>query len=108
MERFRHVGIVVGDLDQAVKWYSQFDYYPLNYETVEIAGKAVQLCKLVHREGTTMELLDGSSAVPHVSFTVNHLEFEHLKEAGAELFEKEGVLYIKDPWDNIIEIVEEL
>jgi len=106
MNKLRHVGIVVGDLIPAVKWYEQFNFFPFSFETVEIAGKAVQLCKMYHKDGSCLELLDGVSAVPHISLSVNYLEFKNMKFSDAGIFEKENSLYIKDPWNNIIEIVE--
>ena len=106
--KLRHVGIVVGDLNQAIDWYQRFNFFPYSFESVKIAGKMVQLCKLYHKDGSCIELLDGSSAVPHLSITVNRLELEFLKDNfNAKLFEKEGVCYIKDPSGNILEIVEE-
>ena len=109
IRKLRHVGIVVGDGQDALKWYGEmFNYFPIAFESVEIDGRWVHLAKLCHKDGSVIELLDGATARPHVSFTVNPLEFERLKELDAKLFEKPGVLYIKDPWGNIIEIVEEV
>ena len=106
--KLRHVGIVVEDLVEAVEWYEKFGYYPYDFESVELRGKMVQLAKLAHKEGSIIEVLEGTTALPHVSFTVNALEFEAIKKTNdANVFEKEGVCYIRDPWSNIIEIVEE-
>ena len=105
--RLRHVGIVVGDLKEAVEWYQRFNYFPLLFESVEVGGGMIELCKLAHKDGSMIELLDGATARPHISVTVNQLEFEMLKENNdAKLFEAPGVMYVEDPWDNIIEIVE--
>ena len=108
MNKLRHAGIVVGDLGQGIEWYQQFNFYPLSFESVEINGKMVELCKMAHKDGSMLELLDGASAVNHVSFTVGKLLFDMLKENhDTKLFKKEGVCYIEDAWGNKIEIVEE-
>ena len=110
VNKLRHVGIVVGDGQEAIKWYGElFNYYPLVFESVEIEGSWVHIAKLAHKDGTILELLDGATARPHISLSVNHLEFEAFKkEHDAEIFEKDGVCYIQDPWGNLIEIVEEI
>ena len=106
--KLRHVGIPVGDLQEAIQFYQQFDFYPLSFESVEIAGGVVEIAKLAHKEGSVIELIDGATAIPHISITTGRLLFEVLKEhRDTKKFKKDGVCYIEDPWGNIIEIVEE-
>jgi len=104
--KLRHIGIVVNDLKEGVKWYERFNYYPFIWESVLINGGSVEICKMYHKDGSCIELIDGSTGVNHMSITCNQLEFEYLKENNdANMFEKEGVAYIRDPWGNVIEIV---
>lgn len=102
----RHYGIPVKDLDKAVAFYGEFfHFYPYAYETVKIGKRKAYVAKMAHKNGDVLELVQGG--VPHISLTVNSLMFDKLKEDyDAELFEKEGVCYIKDEDNNIIEIVE--
>eukprot|EP00918_Siedleckia_nematoides_P029376 GHVU01063341.1.p5 GENE.GHVU01063341.1~~GHVU01063341.1.p5 ORF type:complete len:110 (-),score=13.81 GHVU01063341.1:1829-2158(-) len=104
----RHYGIPVKDLDISIKFYAKFYFMPYAYENTMIAGKAVAICKLVNKDGQMIELVQGKTAVPHISIAVTKMLFEYLKEEyNAEMFEKEGVCYIKDADNNILEIVEE-
>ena len=104
----RHYGIPVKDIDRAIKFYEMLHFQPVSYDNAMINNKPVAICKLENGEGDCIELVQGETAVPHISLTINPLRFEILKSNhDAKMFEKEGICYLFDEDKNVIEIVEE-
>ena len=71
-----------------------------------ISGENVAICKLVNKDGEMIELVQGDTAVHHISVNVSPMEFDILKEnESTGTFEKENVCYINDSEGNTLEIV---
>ena len=101
----RHYGIPVKNLEDAIKWWEQFYFYPLEFESVDIDGEKVRICKLTNRDNEIIEILEGATAVSHISLSVPLMQFEALKNHKIGSFEKEDVFYMHDVSGNVIEIV---
>ena len=101
----RHYGIPVDDLEAAIEWWKQFYFLPLEYESAEINGESVRICKLTNKDNEVIELVEGKTAVTHISLSVPMMQFEALKNNENGMFEKEDVFYMNDDSGNVLEIV---
>lgn len=134
----RHQAVLVGELDQAREFYGLLGLRETIYHGTpcpsficQLSGGAwrgVSIVKLSSSDGSVLELLRpeyssdaGGSASPswnHVAFTVddclamvNRLAKEGGIQVGGPVTDPEApfrVAYLRDPWGNLLEIVEQL
>ena len=102
-KRIRHVGILVGDMERAEKFYRELGFSKLSYGWEEWKGKWLQVSKMwLPNGGGVVELVRGPWK-PHVSIEVDEFPF------GAEVKCRDKgeltVCFVKDPSGNVVELV---
>ena len=141
--KIRHTGIVVNDLDKAIKFYSDVLGFKVE-KTMEERGPFIEkilglknvevtTIKMSAADGSLIELLFFKThkteveksdrkifdlGISHIALTVDNLEsdYKRIKLAGVDFFcapeiNLEGtakVVFCKDPWGNILELVESI
>lgn len=98
IKNLRHVGLVVSDMDRAIKFYGSLGCKVIMRSSETWGNSRIEVCKMTNK----VELIRGTWK-NHVAFTVDNLDGFNAIPA----FEKPGVKFIFDPFKNIIELVKE-
>ncbi len=113
--KIRHLGLVVTDLKQALRFYQRFGFVKLiKRGSTERWGKEeLKVLKLIKSKGEILELIQGNWK-PHIALTMISKEdfwidhaiksdvlIEHKKVGSLE------IIYLKDPSGNYVEVVRE-
>ena len=93
----RHVGIVVSDMDRAIRFYGSLGCQVIMRHPETWDNARIEVCKMTHN----VELIQGKW-YNHMAFTVDNLEGFNVM-----LTQKPDVKFIQDPWGNVIELVKE-
>ena len=99
IKNLRHVGLVVSDMDRAIKFYQKLGLKIISKNEEHWGPKWIKVCKMTHG----LELIEGVW-VWHVAFEVDSMEDWRMCDLYAR---KDGVKFIKDPDGNVIELVKE-
>ena len=111
IKNLRHVGLVVSDMDRAIKFYQKLGLEIISKAEEHWGPKWIKVCKMTHG----LELIEGEWQ-GHVAFSVDYLEPAAFVMEGEELpyspevmwnMKKPGVRFITDPDGNVIELVKE-
>jgi len=101
----RHVGIVVSDMDRAIRFYQKLGCNIISRGPEAWRDITIDVCKMTHK----IELICGDWK-SHVAFKVDawpDIDGEGLPYSKFWLMTKHGVRFITDPDGNIIEFVKE-
>lgn len=117
--KIRHLGLVVTDLKQALKFYQKFGFTKLTVRgSTERWGKEeLKVQKLINSKGEVLELIQGNWK-PHIALTViskgkpmEEIWINHAIKADVLIeYKKVGnleIIYLKDPFGNFVEVVSE-
>lgn len=99
IKNLRHVGLVVSDMARAIRWYRKLGCRVIRNSTEEWGGKKLQVYKMTNN----IELIKGMW-VKHAAFTVDSMEDCRIWDTYAR---KDGVIFVRDPDGNVIELVKE-
>jgi catechol 2,3-dioxygenase-like lactoylglutathione lyase family enzyme len=101
--KVRHIGIRVKAVDKEhIEFYEKFGFSRWSANGVRINGRHVTWCKMIHADGTVLELIDGG--LTHLAIEVEEVDrnaYYYVTPTGHK------VQYIVDPSGNPIELVEE-
>lgn len=97
IKNLRHVGIVVSDMDRAIRFYGSLGCNVISRCHETWGRKRIEVCKMTHN----IELIKGFWE-RHTAFTVDNLDGFNVV-----LRKKPGVKFIEDPFGNVIELVKE-
>jgi len=105
----RHVGIVVSDMDRAIRFYQKLGCKVISRVNEKWDIYDLDVCKMTNN----IELIKGDWR-RHTAFTVDYLGPTAFVMEGEELpysvmwkMKKPGVRFITDPDGNVIELVKE-
>ncbi len=97
IKNLRHVGLVVSDMDRAIKFYQGLGFKVISRGIETWSNRLIEVCKMTHG----LELIKGKW-FHHVAFSV-----DEIPESMSFVYNKLGVRFTTDPDGNVIELVKE-
>ena len=105
IKNLRHVGLVVSDMDRAIKFYQGLGCKVINRCTEDWGLLNLEVCKMTHN----IELIKGEEIKNHAAFLVDNWDglgnrFLTWKERKTK---SHWTMFTEDPDGNVIELVKE-